>query len=418
MNMSNPVRAVRPSAVYLEQHSDRNRTRSEDEPASGNMMKAFVYDTYDLIRSMNRLWWARGVFLGVAVSAILASIISVWDWRLNPGMVFHDATGTNWLAVGETWFSWFFPALPLMVALIVPTRFWYALHKHGSEPHHAKGRQEVEGSASNQPRPDFLAPVLLPPTSERDLPRLDHNPASRDTARACVYDTYGPPDVLELRDVVSARPPGRPMKKSEWFWDWRARKYDEQAQEDEAHTRAVERFSKYLKADDTVLDYACGTGVVTFKIAADVKEVHAIDISAGMIDLAQERARASQVTNVHFARKTIFDEGLGSGSYDVILAFNILHLLEDARKAVKRISELLKPGGLMVSVTPCLGEAGVVLRTLLPLTSKVGILSYLRTFRIADVNDLMHDGGFEILESEVLECTVPSSSAVARKRFA
>ncbi len=286
MSTSNPVRAVRPSAVYLEQHSDRNRTRSEDEPASG-----------------------------------------------------------------------------------------------------------------------------------MDLPRLDHNPTSRDTARACVYDTYGPPDV-QLRDVVSARPPGRPMKKSEWFWDWRARKYDEQAQEDEAHTRAVERFSKYLKADDTVLDYACGTGVVTFKIAADVKEVHAIDISAGMIDLAKERASESQVTNVHFARKTIFDEGLGSGSYDVILAFNILHLLEDARQAVKRISELLKPGGLMVSVTPCLGEAGVVLRTLLPLTSKVGILSYLRTFRIADVNDLMHDGGFEILESEVLECTIPSSSVVARKRFA
>ncbi len=208
------------------------------------------------------------------------------------------------------------------------------------------------------------------------------------------------------------------MKKSEWFWDWIARRYDKQAQKDEAHTKAVARFAKYLKADGTVLDYACGTGVVTCKIAADVKEVHAIDASAGMIDLAKARAREREVANVHFARKTIFDEGHGRESYDVILAFNILHLLEDARKAVRRASELLKPEGLMVSVTPCLGEAGVVLRTLLPLTSKVGILSHLRTFRIADVNDLMHDGGFEILESEVLECTIPSSSVGARKRFA
>ncbi len=206
------------------------------------------------------------------------------------------------------------------------------------------------------------------------------------------------------------------MKKSEWFWDWRAGKYDQQAQEDEDYTKAVERFAKYLKADDTVLDYACGTGVVTYKIAADVKEVHGIDTSARMIDLANRRARDREVANVHFARKTIFDKGLGTESYDVILAFNVLHLLEDARKAVQRTSELLKPGGLMVSETPCLGHAGLVLRTLLPLISKVGLLSYLRTFRISEVKDLMRDGGFQILESEVLECTIPSCLVVARIR--
>ncbi len=206
------------------------------------------------------------------------------------------------------------------------------------------------------------------------------------------------------------------MKKSEWFWDWIARRYDKQAQKDEAHTRAVARFAKYLKADDAVLDYACGTGVVTYKIAADVKEVHGIDTSARMIDLAKQRARERDAANVHFSRKTIFDEGLGRGSYDVILAFNVLHLLEDARKAVQRASELLKPRGLVVSETPCLGEAGVILRTLLPLISKVGVLAYLRTFRISEVRDLTRDGGFQILESEVLEGTIPSCFVVARKR--
>ncbi len=71
----------------------------------------------------------------------------------------------------------------------------------------------------------------------------------------------------------------------------------------------------------------------------------------------------------------------------------------------------------MVSVTPCLGEAGVVLRTLLPLISKVGILSYLRTFRISEVKDLMRDGGLQLLESEVFEGTIPSCLVVARKRY-
>ncbi len=221
---------------------------------------------------------------------------------------------------------------------------------------------------------------------------------------------------------VAPRSPGEgrngklSMKRSEWIWDWAAKWYDKRAQKDEDYTRAVERFAKYLKAHDTVLDYACGTGVVTYKIAADVNEVHGIDTSARMIDLAKEMARQREVANVHFAQKTIFDEGLGTESYDVILAFNILHLLEDARAAVHRASELLKPGGLMVSETPCLGEAGVVLRTLLPLIGKVLGISYLRTLRISEVRDFFREGGFQLVESEVPEGTIQSCFVVARKR--
>ena len=69
----------------------------------------------------------------------------------------------------------------------------------------------------------------------------------------------------------------------------------------------------------------------------------------------------------------------------------------------------------MVSTTPCLGEAGVLLRTLLPLTSKVGILSYLRAFKISELKDLMRDGVFQIVESEVLEGSIPSCFVVAQK---
>ncbi len=206
------------------------------------------------------------------------------------------------------------------------------------------------------------------------------------------------------------------MKKSEWFWDWIARWYDKRARKDEDLTRAIERISTYLNAEDTVLDYACGTGVVTFKIAVDVKAVHGIDASTGMIDLAKEKASEREVANVHFERKTIFDEGLGRESYNVILAFNILHLLEDAREALQRASELLKPRGLMISETPCLGEAGVVLRTLLPLIGKILGISYLRILRISEVNDLMREGGFQILESEVSGGLIRTCFVVARKR--
>ncbi len=206
------------------------------------------------------------------------------------------------------------------------------------------------------------------------------------------------------------------MKKSMWFWDWIAKWYDKRARKDEDLARAIERTSTYLNAEDTVLDYACGTGVVAYKIAADVKEVHGIDASAGMIDLAMEKASQREAENVRFAQQTIFDEGLARESYDVILAFNIMHLLEDARAALKRAYALLKPGGLMVSETPCLGEAGVVLRTLLPLIGKMLGISYLKIYRISELHDLVRDGGFQILESEAPEGRIRTCFVVGRKR--
>ena len=203
--------------------------------------------------------------------------------------------------------------------------------------------------------------------------------------------------------------------KSDWFWDWRAEKYDVQVQNDALVAKFTKRVSKFLKADDVVLDYGCGTGVVAFRIAGEVKQVLGIDASAKMVELAEEKADRLEAVNLQFARKTLFDEGLREASYDVLIAFNILHLLEDPEMAVRRTSELLKPGGLLISLTPCAGESGGILRTLLSLISTFKILSYLGAFKIDEVKDLLVGQGFDVIESDVHECKVPSSFVVARK---
>ncbi len=80
---------------------------------------------------------------------------------------------------------------------------------------------------------------------------------------------------------------------------------------------------------------------------------------------------------------------------------------------MRRISELLRPGGLLVSVTPA-GEAGRILRVLGSFVLRVGLLSHLTAFRVSDVQVLLRDGGFEVLESEVFEGAIPTWFAVAR----
>jgi 2-polyprenyl-3-methyl-5-hydroxy-6-metoxy-1,4-benzoquinol methylase len=147
--------------------------------------------------------------------------------------------------------------------------------------------------------------------------------------------------------------------KAEKFWDRLARTWAAPAAgPDQPDTAVLAKTRPYLKATDAVLDFGCAKGSVDLGLASAVKSVHGIDISSNMISAATEAAEARGVANVSFAQATIFDDSLGQESFDVVLALNIFHLLEDAPQALARIGEVLKPGGLLISVTPCLGEKG------------------------------------------------------------
>jgi 2-polyprenyl-3-methyl-5-hydroxy-6-metoxy-1,4-benzoquinol methylase len=149
------------------------------------------------------------------------------------------------------------------------------------------------------------------------------------------------------------------MKRSEKFWDRVATRFDRTEKRFEPlHIKTMEQTKRYLKSGDTVLDYGCATGTKTLELAnhPGVNRIQGIDISSNMIDIATRRAVERNIENVEFAQATIFDERYTSESFDVILAFNILHLLDNTRQAVQRMSELLKPGGVLIATTPCLHE--------------------------------------------------------------
>ena len=133
--------------------------------------------------------------------------------------------------------------------------------------------------------------------------------------------------------------------KAEKFWDRLARNWDKPTEEsDQTDTKVLAKTRPYLKATDTVLDYGCAMGSVDLKLAAAVKAIHGIDISSKMIAAAREAAEARKVANVSFSKATIFDESLERESFDVVLAFNIFHLLEDAPKALRRIERTAETG--------------------------------------------------------------------------
>lgn len=155
------------------------------------------------------------------------------------------------------------------------------------------------------------------------------------------------------------------------FWNMRSQNYDTQIGPfyEEAYARTAANTLKYLKPQDRVLDFACGTGIVTFQMAPHVAQIRAIDISDEMVRHAKEKAEALKVPNVEISQTDLFDPCLEPGSFDVVTAFNVLCYVDNPREVLARIRELLKPGGLFLSATDCLGQT----------VTKVGIKKFIKS---------------------------------------
>jgi 2-polyprenyl-3-methyl-5-hydroxy-6-metoxy-1,4-benzoquinol methylase len=211
------------------------------------------------------------------------------------------------------------------------------------------------------------------------------------------------------------------MNKPEKFWDRVAENYDKSESRFELiHIKVVENSKKYLNGSDIVLDYGCATGTKAFELAGHVKQIQGIDISSKMIEAAKRKAVERKIENVDFVHATIFDERYTRESFDVILAFNILHTLKDNRQAMQRIIELLKPGGLFISITPCLKEKMEFLNYLqlsfYLLLIKIGLVPDILTrFKFSELEDLIANGNLQIVETENIYHNVSGYFIVAKK---
>ncbi|NMB78225.1 MAG: class I SAM-dependent methyltransferase [Methanomicrobiales archaeon] len=194
----------------------------------------------------------------------------------------------------------------------------------------------------------------------------------------------------------------RQTNTSEMFWDMIAQNFDQQAKDfEETHSRTLANTEKYLKQGDCILDFGCATGTDAMVFAGRAGVVRGIDISSAMIDAAKNKATSQGIGNVHFMQATIFDEQLEQESFDVIVAFNILHFFEDTLVVIQRLNGLLKPGGYLVTATACMGERKSGISFLVSFLVKTRIIPFMKFFRMSELDEYMKRGDFQILETHV-----------------
>ena len=108
-----------------------------------------------------------------------------------------------------------------------------------------------------------------------------------------------------------------------------------------------------LDTTKTVLDYGCGTGLLSFLLSEKVKQIKAADTSSGMLDQIRNKLSQTKIRNIEPVIFDIETQPLPNEHYDVIVSSMTLHHLNDVPGAIRKLCQLLKPGGSIVLADLC-----------------------------------------------------------------
>lgn len=95
-------------------------------------------------------------------------------------------------------------------------------------------------------------------------------------------------------------------------------------------------------------------------------------------------------------RAAIDDLELPESAYDVVLALSVLHLLADRDPVIAKVHRALRPGGVFVTSTACLGDTMGYIRWVAPLGRVLGLFPLLRVFTTKELVQSLAAAGFGI----------------------
>ncbi len=221
--------------------------------------------------------------------------------------------------------------------------------------------------------------------------------------------------VTALNDQSMTR---KPADKASRFWDKIADGYAKQPIADPAaYERKLEATRARLQPDHVVLDIGCGTGSLALTLAPLVAHVHALDLSAEMVRIANEKAEASGTENVTFYNTSVETESaFAAETFDTVCAYNILHLVDDPRATLDKLFRLLRPGGSLVSTTPCLGEGWMPYGLVIPVMRLFGKAPMVvQSLRVDELMGAMKAAGFIDIGRQTVSESKTTAFVLARK---
>jgi ubiquinone/menaquinone biosynthesis C-methylase UbiE len=198
------------------------------------------------------------------------------------------------------------------------------------------------------------------------------------------------------------------------FWNKAAPKYAKDAIGDmPAYEETLDRMREILQPHHRVLELGCGTGSTALELADSVDRYIGTDVASKMVKIAKGKLTEQSPQNLSFA---VQDAGvMTSGSNDVVLALNLLHLLPDLENTLAEIYKALPSGGLLISKTGLLKDGLWLLPLVIPLMRTIGKAPFVRSLSEESLIGLLENAGFKVTENLVQGGMVPRVFIVAQK---
>lgn len=104
-----------------------------------------------------------------------------------------------------------------------------------------------------------------------------------------------------------------------------------------------------ISSTDDVLECACGTGLLTKAIGEKCNSLIATDYSIKMLKIAERKLKKYQ--NIKFDCVDIMKLPYPNNNFDIVVAGNVIHLLNDPIKAIQELDRVCKLNGKIIIPT-------------------------------------------------------------------
>ncbi|RXJ71588.1 SAM-dependent methyltransferase [Veronia nyctiphanis] len=184
------------------------------------------------------------------------------------------------------------------------------------------------------------------------------------------------------------------------FWNKIADKYAATPIANESvYQKKLAITDKYLTEQSEILEFGCGTGSTALIHAPKVSDYTALDTSARMIEIAQEKLQQTPQSNLTFVESTLenWQQAHSDTKYDVMLGLNVLHLMADYRQVIRQSFDMLKPGGYFITSSACF-EGFSWWSLALPVMKLIGKAPHVEKFTAKQLMQAMLDAGFVLAQ--------------------
>lgn len=199
------------------------------------------------------------------------------------------------------------------------------------------------------------------------------------------------------------------------FWDRWARFYDLVERSNRAvNTAAAARVAGLVPVGARVLDCAAGTGEFSLAAARRASWVLCTDMSLPMLERARRKAQKRGLTNISFAQRDVTALSDPDGSFDTVIAANVLHLLPQPEQAVRELWRVAAPGGRLILPTYLQGRAGTAYGTMIKIYQGVGF-HYEHAFTPENYRKFLEGLSLAPVTVEVIPGRLPEGIALLEK---